>query len=51
MKAGDAELIEAFLDMMSAERGASINTMAAYRRDLLDFAGHRAGRGGPRPSA
>ena len=46
MKAGDAELIEAFLDMMSAERGASINTMAAYRRDLLDFAGHRAGRGG-----
>ena len=46
MKAGDAELIEAFLDMMSAERGASVNTMAAYRRDLLDFAGHRAGRGG-----
>ncbi len=46
MKAGDAELIEAFLDMMSAERGASINTMAAYRRDLLDFAGARANRGG-----
>jgi integrase/recombinase XerD len=32
-----ANLIEAFLDMMSAERGASINTLAAYRRDLLDF--------------
>jgi integrase/recombinase XerD len=46
MKAGDAPLIESFLDMMSAERGASINTMAAYRRDLLDFAGHRAGKGG-----
>ncbi|MBV9990475.1 MAG: tyrosine recombinase [Alphaproteobacteria bacterium] len=34
-------LIEAFLDMMSAERGASINTIAAYRRDLLDFAAKR----------
>jgi integrase/recombinase XerD len=34
----DAHLLEAFLDMMSAERGASANTIAAYRRDLLDFA-------------
>jgi integrase/recombinase XerD len=33
-------LIEAFLDMMGAERGASVNTLAAYRRDLADFAGH-----------
>jgi integrase/recombinase XerD len=33
----NAALIENFLDMMSAERGASINTIAAYRRDLLDF--------------
>jgi len=40
-----AELIESFLDMMSAERGASINTLAAYRRDLLDFHGWLAGRG------
>ena len=31
-------LIEAFLEMMSAERGAGANTLAAYRRDLLDFA-------------
>ena len=46
MSVGDAHLIEAFLDMMSAERGASINTMAAYRRDLLDFTGHRAAKGG-----
>jgi len=30
--------IESFLEMMSAERGASPNTLAAYRRDLLDFA-------------
>jgi len=35
-----AALIEAFLEMMSAERGAGANTLAAYRRDLLDFAGH-----------
>lgn len=35
-----AHLMEAFLDMMSAERGASINTLAAYRRDLVDFAGY-----------
>jgi integrase/recombinase XerD len=33
-------LIEAFLDMMGAERGASANTLAAYRRDLADFATH-----------
>ena len=31
-------LIESFLDMISAERGASANTMDAYRRDLLGFA-------------
>jgi integrase/recombinase XerD len=33
----DAALIEAFLEMLAAERGASVNTLAAYRRDLLDF--------------
>jgi integrase/recombinase XerD len=31
-------LIENFLDMMSAERGASRNTLDAYNRDLTDFA-------------
>lgn len=35
--ADGARLIERFLDMMAAERGASANTLAAYRRDLLDF--------------
>jgi integrase/recombinase XerD len=40
-RSGDsAYLIESFLDMMGAERGAGANTLAAYRRDLLDFAGH-----------
>lgn len=31
-----AARIEAFLEMMSAERGAAENTLAAYRRDLED---------------
>jgi integrase/recombinase XerD len=30
----DAHRIDAFLEMMAAERGASDNTLAAYRRDL-----------------
>jgi integrase/recombinase XerD len=34
----DRALVESFLDMMSAERGASPNTIAAYRHDILDFA-------------
>ena len=29
---------EAFLDALAAERGAAANTLAAYRRDLEDFA-------------
>jgi len=36
-------LIEAFLEMMSAERGAGANTLAAYARDLEDFAGFAKG--------
>lgn len=45
MKAGDATLIESFLDMMGAERGASINTLSAYRRDLVDFSTQRGEKG------
>jgi integrase/recombinase XerD len=30
--------IEAFLEMLSAERGAAANTIEAYRHDLADFA-------------
>jgi integrase/recombinase XerD len=33
----DLHHLEAFLEMMSAERGASTHTLDAYRRDLLDF--------------
>ncbi len=35
----DQRLIELFLDMLAAERGASANTLDAYRRDLEDFSG------------
>lgn len=36
--------VGAFLEMMSAERGAAKNTIDAYRRDLADYAGFVAGR-------
>ena len=36
----DAILIELFLDMLAAERGAGSNTLAAYARDLADFSDH-----------
>lgn len=41
----DRSLIDLFLDMMAAERGASQHTLAAYRRDLDDFAERLAGQG------
>lgn len=36
--------VGAFLDMLVAERGASINTIAAYSRDLADFSSFMSGR-------
>lgn len=41
----DSALIESFLEMMSAERGAAGNTVDAYRRDLDDTAEFFASRG------
>ncbi len=41
----DGVLIENFLEMMSAERGAAINTVDAYRRDLDDTAEFLGSRG------
>lgn len=38
MGSDGARHVEAFLEMMAAERGAAANTLAAYRRDLEDFA-------------
>jgi integrase/recombinase XerD len=46
-----AHLIDAFLEMMSAERGAARNTIEAYRRDLGDYAGHLVARGAGPQSA
>jgi integrase/recombinase XerD len=39
----DERLIGLFLDMLAAERGAVVNTLSAYRRDLDDFTAHLAG--------
>jgi integrase/recombinase XerD len=44
--AGGAHLIDAFLEMMAAERGAARNTLLAYGRDLADFAAFVTARGG-----
>jgi integrase/recombinase XerD len=41
----DGRLVEAFLEMMSAERGAAENTLCAYRRDLEDASGFLSQRG------
>jgi integrase/recombinase XerD len=37
--------VEAFLEMLAAERGAARNTLAAYEADLTDFAAHAAAAG------
>lgn len=37
--------LEAFLEMMAAEKGAARNTLAAYRADLEDLLGFLASRG------
>jgi len=37
--------VEAFLEMLAAERGAARNTLAAYAADLADFAAHARLRG------
>jgi integrase/recombinase XerD len=39
-----SHLISAFLEMMSAERGAAANTIDAYGRDLADYAAFVAAR-------
>ncbi len=44
MSTGPAQ-IEAFLEMMSAERGAATNTLVAYERDLADYAAFLADAG------
>jgi integrase/recombinase XerD len=43
--------LETFLEMMAAERGSARNTLAAYRRDLVDLAGFLKRRGRPLEAA
>ena len=38
-------IVDQFLEMLAAERGAAGNTLDAYRRDLSDFAGFIRSRG------
>ena len=49
VKAGARDLsrahLEAFLEMMSAERGAAVNTLQSYERDLDDLHSFLSGRG------
>jgi len=41
----DQRLVALYLDMLAAERGAGINTLEAYRRDLADFSAALASAG------
>jgi integrase/recombinase XerD len=43
-RAGLSRHIEAFLEMLAAERGAARNTLAAYQADLQDFAAFTASK-------
>ncbi len=40
----EVHLVEAFLEMMNAERGAARNTIEAYRRDLVDYVSYLSAR-------
>jgi integrase/recombinase XerD len=37
--------VDAFTEMLAAERGAAVNTISAYTRDILDFATYLDGAG------
>src|SRR5476649_884226 len=43
--ASDETLVELFLDMQAAERGAGENTLSAYRNDLADLVAHLRAQG------
>ena len=44
-RSSDEALVELFLDMLAAERGAGANTLAAYRNDLEDLSAHMRASG------
>src|SRR5450432_2779109 len=43
--ASDETLVELFLDMQAAERGAGENTLSAYRNDLADLVAYLRAQG------
>ena len=45
MIAPASRLVAGFLDALASERGASANTLEAYRRDLSDYEGHLVTQG------
>src|SRR5271165_2369759 len=45
MKTRPATLVVGFLEALASERGASANTIEAYRRDLADYEAHLAAKG------
>lgn len=45
MKPSASRQLDAFLDMLAAERGAARNTQDAYRRDLADYIAHLSQNG------
>jgi len=49
-QARDERLIEAFLEMLSAERGAALNTLEAYRRDLGEASARTGDLAGATPA-
>jgi integrase/recombinase XerD len=49
--AGQRRHLEAFLEMLAAERGAADNTLQAYRRDLEDFLAFLEGQAKPLAAA
>jgi integrase/recombinase XerD len=51
MKARAASLVAGFLEALASERGASANTIEAYRRDLADYEAYLRAQGTDAPKA
>ena len=49
-RADDHQHVEGFLAMLAAERGAAVNTLQAYRRDLDEFLAFLGQRGKSLPT-
>lgn len=51
MSSSDQQHVAAFLEMLTAEKGAAANTLDAYRRDLQDFTAYLGHEGVAIPAA